>query len=119
MSGPFNAMMQSVNANGHQMETLFTPPERGVRRRRGCVSGCGLGSLRGDGGARARASASDDAGLGSFRGDGVARARRPGEQSLRRRPGPAASVDPFAMPPQQQAPNPFAAPPPQQHNPFA
>ena len=86
VSGPFNAMMQSVNANGHQMEALFTPPERGVRRRRGCVSGCGLGSLRGDGGARARASASDDAGLGSFRGDGVARARRPGEQSLRRRP---------------------------------
>ena len=52
VGGPFNAMMQSVNANGHRWRRSSRPPQRGVRRRRGCVSGCGLGSLRGDGGAR-------------------------------------------------------------------
>jgi hypothetical protein len=118
VSDPFNAMMQSVNANGHQMETLFTPPPSvgyggGAVASQGAVSDP-FAAMAAPAPAPAAMPVSDP-----FAAMAAPAPAAPANNPFAAAPGPAASMDPFAMPPQQQAPNPFAAPPPQQHNPFA
>lgn len=120
VSDPFNAMMQSVNANGHQMETLFTPPPSvgyggGAAASQGAVSDP-FAAMAAPAPVPAPATMPVSDPFAAMASPAPA---APANNPFAAAPGPAASVDPFAMPPQQQAPNPFAAPPPQQHNPFA
>ncbi len=102
---PFNAMMQSVNQNGHQMETLFTPPP----------------SVGYGGGAAARAGAVADPFAAAAAPAMPAAA--PVADPFAAPPAAAGPGNPFAAapPPQHAQANPFAAPaqPAQQHNPFA
>lgn len=101
---PFGNMMASVNANGHQVTTLFTPPPS---------AGYGGG------------------GPDPFAAPAPAPAPASDPFAMRPAPAPAPAnhfapaapvSDPFAGMQQQQAANPFAAAPPQQQqvsNPFA
>ena len=97
-------MMQSVNQNGHQMETLFTPPP----------------SVGYGGGAAARAGAVADP-FAAAAAPAMPAAAPVADPFAARRGGRARKPLRAAPPPQHAQANPFAAPaqPAQQHNPFA